>query len=460
MSLLKPTWAATFKLVLGALLLTSTGVSLSLSLPMATTDDAERRDAVEASAEFPLRYAVGLTPSLESIDVGSGGVTVFSAGAHSLGLRISLQNWPSDQPLQWRSAAPEVVHHITPGSNETRWLPDVPGDMASLRWEAEALPSDARLTLELVYHGYRGIYGVQARAAGDSGACNIDVACPEANSWNDPVRATVLITVGNGLSRSLCSGALLNNTANDGRPLLITARHCGVTPNNAASMNTVFNFQRSNCGGGDDGDDMRDMISGSTWLGESARADTTLVVLGSDVPNRFGAALGAWSAAPATPTSGVSIHHPAGDQKKISLYSTAATATDRQCISGVGLLGQCSGFTVDAWRVQWRRGVTEGGSSGSGLWNQNRALVGVLSGGASACSSPNGNDFFGRLAAAWDDSAAIRNALDPVSGGTSRSSDRRGSSGASEGGGGSLGGGVLLLLGIMAWCRRGIRRRW
>ncbi len=438
--------------VLGGLLVAATCLSHAHALPMVTTDDAERQAAVTASAEFPLRYAVGLAPSLADIDLGSGGITVFSGGARSLGLRIGLAHWPADLPLQWQSDELGVAHQIQPGNEETLWLPDVPGDMASLRWQADALPAEVRLVVELVYHGYRGIYGVQARAAGDSASCNIDVACPEANSWRDPVRATVLITVGNGFSRSLCSGAMLNNTANNGRPLLITARHCGVTQSNAASLNTVFNFQRSACRGGDDGDDMRDVIRGGTWLGESARADTTLVALSSAVPARFGATLAAWSAAPTAPSTGASIHHPAGDQKKISLFSRPASAQNNVRI-GSGSLLRPGGFNVDAWRVQWSDGVTEGGSSGSGLWDQNRALVGVLSGGASSCGNPNGNDLYGRLAVAWDESPAIRNALDPVSSGTSRTS-----TGGGSGGGGSTGGLLLLALGLMACWRRGIRR--
>ena len=457
MSLHNLRWATTLKRLLGSTLVMATCLGQAQALPMTTTDEAERQAAIEASAGIPLRYAVGLTPSLGEIDLSSGGITIFSAGARSLGLRIRLQQWPAARPLQWQSEERGVTHQIEPGGDETLWLPDVPGDMANLRWATDNLPHEARLTLELVYHGYRGIYGVQARAAGDSGTCNIDVACPEANSWSDPVRATVLITVGNGFSRSLCSGAMLNNTANNGRPLLITARHCGLTQSNAASLNTVFNFQRSSCGGGDDGDDMRDVIRGGTWLGESTRADTTLAVLSSAVPSRFGATLAAWSAATVTPASGASIHHPSGDQKKISLFSSPASAQNNVRIGG-GTLLRPGGFNVDAWQVRWSRGVTEGGSSGSGLWNQNRALVGVLSGGASSCSNPNGSDLYGRLAVAWDDSAAIRNALDPVSGGTSRSSAGGGNSSGSGGGGGSPAGLLLLVFTLMAWRRRQMRR--
>jgi hypothetical protein len=64
--------------------------------------------------------------------------------------------------------------------------------------------------------------------------------------------------------------------------------------------------------------------------------------------------------------------------------------------------------------------VTEPGSSGSPLYNAQRRLVGVLSGGASFCgASPNQlNDLYGMLAHAWEglgtDSTRVRNWLDPT----------------------------------------------
>ena len=41
--------------------------------------------------------------------------------------------------------------------------------------------------------------------------------------------------------------------------------------------------------------------------------------------------------------------------------------------------------------------VTEGGSSGSPLFNQNKQIVGTLSGGSSSCEKPNGANTYGKL---------------------------------------------------------------
>ena len=72
--------------------------------------------------------------------------------------------------------------------------------------------------------------------------------------------------------------------------------------------------------------------------------------------------------------NGVGIHHPAGDEKKISTYSR----NDDQC--GLGRYptptGVLSGRDSNGW------GVTEGGSSGSPLFNNNGLIIGTLTGGA------------------------------------------------------------------------------
>jgi len=219
------------------------------------------------------------------------------------------------------------------------------------------------------------------------------------------------------------------------------------------------------CMGANDGNVSRDVVSGSTWLAESVQADTTLVVLNSPVPRSFNAQYGEWSAVPTTPLSGVSVHHPNGDQKKISLFDDPATINNDVRVSDEGGLLGVNRVTVDAWGVRWQQGTTETGSSGAGLWNQNGVLVGVLSGGSSSCSNPTGTDLFGRLAVAWDESAGIRNALDPVSGGTARASSGQHATGALgsagdavDGGGGHFGGVSLLVLTVLLGIARRRRR--
>ena len=54
------------------------------------------------------------------------------------------------------------------------------------------------------------------------------------------------------------------------------------------------------------------------------------------------------------------------------------------------------------WKiVQWDRGVTEGGSSGSPLFNASKRVVGILTGGESVCGLPY-NDYFAKLSVSYN----------------------------------------------------------
>jgi hypothetical protein len=91
-----------------------------------------------------------------------------------------------------------------------------------------------------------------------------------------------------------------------------------------------------------------------------------------------------------------------------------------QPLTVTGYLAETGGGDTH-WRVlRWDSGTTEGGSSGSGLWNPEGRLVGQLSGGFAFCGSDpavcSGSgvgscDWYGRLAFAWDASDNSANRL-------------------------------------------------
>ena len=66
------------------------------------------------------------------------------------------------------------------------------------------------------------------------------------------------------------------------------------------------------------------------------------------------------------------------------------------------------------WRIDaWEDGTTEGGSSGSPLFNDDKQVIGQLHGGVASCFN-NINDYYGRLALSFD---YIKEWLDPDSSG-------------------------------------------
>jgi hypothetical protein len=124
-------------------------------------------------------------------------------------------------------------------------------------------------------------------------------------------------------------------------------------------------------------------VSGSQLLANSGGSDVALLRLNTTPPANYNVFYTGWDKTGTAPTSSTAIHHPSGDVKKISFDNNAATN------------GNFGG--AQCWRIlNWEDGTTEGGSSGSGLWNQNGLLVGQLFGGQASCSN-NINDYYGKF---------------------------------------------------------------
>lgn len=268
-----------------------------------------------------------------------------------------------------------------------------------LLWPASAGDTTPNIELNTVSHGFRGFDAATEKRLGDSGSCNIDVRCPLGADWTDEKRGVVLI-LRNGSDH--CSGSLINTTARDCRPLLLTAAHCMSSQSSVNSMQWIFNFERSACGSGSGSTDQQ--IAGGTLRATSGTTDFTLVELPQPVPEAWAPYYNGWSRSSSPATQVTGIHHPSGDAKKISRDNSGT------------VLGSSWGTTH--WRVpSWDQGVTEGGSSGSPLFDQDSRIVGQLHGGESSCSTPTWDEY-GRFDLSWtgggSSSSRLSDWLDPL----------------------------------------------
>jgi len=359
-------------------------------------------EAIAAVKGDPLHFAAGLPTNLRGGDgawdeprpgLARWRLAIASNGASSLSLRLEDLQLPVGASLYWiGEQRGDVQGPYGPGDSGTLWLPLVRD--ARGRLEAR-MPAGVRgqfgLRIAEAYHGYRGFQSGSATPKGRFGTsepCNIDSSCTEGAAWRQQSRSAVLLTIGNNV---LCSGTLVNNIAQDRRGLILTANHCGVRSGNIGTVRAYFNVARPcNCSALTGRIDQN--LAGATFLARDSQSDFTLFELEATPPTAFNPFYSGWDASNATPQSGVSIHHPSGDDKKIAVYGAPAVAVEDQPVES---------FVVDAWQVHWSAGTTEAGSSGAGLWNQNRRLVGVLSGGNASCANPGGADFFGRINRAW-----------------------------------------------------------
>lgn len=200
----------------------------------------------------------------------------------------------------------------------------------------------------------------------------------------------------------LCTGQLMNNTAQDNKRYLSTANHCISTQSAADSLVAYWKYESPTCrtpGSTESGTPISTsgnsivQTGGATLRATYQPADTTLLELNTAVPSAANAFWLGWDRSDAVPASAVAIHHANGDEKRISFENQPLLSSDT---GPAGVPGN------KHWHVTgWDLGTTEPGSSGSVLMNPQKRLVGVLSGGAASCSF-NFDDYFGRLNVAWE----------------------------------------------------------
>lgn len=267
----------------------------------------------------------------------------------------------------------------------------------------------SELILGTVVHGYKDLdvlMGNYMKNLNGSGDCNIDVNCPEGEGWENQIKSVARIVAGGGF----CTGSLVHNTSGDVIPYFLTARHCGT---NVAGWTFRFRWESPETGvscattapsvGGPN--DMT--INGSTLRASNTNADFSLLELNDEPDPQWDIYYNGWDNSDATNiTRTTGVHHPAGDIKKIC-HSEMAPNKSTQNFNGDP--------NAKFWFVpSWTDGVTEPGSSGSPLFNQDGKVVGVLSGGAAACVGTNNNgehDIYGRFGIAWDELSQQNNQL-------------------------------------------------
>ncbi len=267
-------------------------------------------------------------------------------------------------------------------NNETHGMfaiEPIPGDAITLEYYEPYSAPAGLLSISEVIHGYRDIYGIDKSGGSKAaGSCEININCPLGANWQDVKHAVTRVILGG----ALCSGSMINDTANDGKQYYITANHC--YGGNPAQWIFQFNYEATTCAGTTGSSQS---VTGCTLRTKSTSGDNCLVEITPTIPSSYNAYLEGWSRVTTAPTAGTGIHHPQGDIKKIS--TTAHAITTDATVGG-------------SWHVtQWDNGATEPGSSGSPLYDQNQRFVGQLYGGASKCGFPF-DDYYGKLAISWN----------------------------------------------------------
>lgn len=365
-------------------------------------------------------------------------------GAKALGLYFSEEvSIPEGGKLHaYNHKRSQYVGAYTSNTPGFKAMEMIEGDLITLEY---LMPAGATqmptIQLESVAYFYRGVEdriaffrdGTLEVTSGDRlhGSCQVDVACSEISGWEEQRDAAVHYSFSDGGGTYVCSGSVINNTNFDCTPFILSANHCGEPTSSGDFSGNVwyFNYQRPTCVPGNTAKytgALSETMSGGTFRASSAwgdypasasfnvdGSDFFLVEMTSDIPDSYGAYFAGWNRGTGVSGSGVGIHHPAGDEKKVSTYTDATYSTTYN-----------TGWSGAHWGVEWApttngHGVTEGGSSGSPLFDASGRIVGHLSGGSSFCSTPYSDDLYGKFNRAWDQEGTgaterLRNWLDPL----------------------------------------------
>ncbi len=328
-------------------------------------------------------------------------IEVTSPGAAAI--RLALETTVTDPDVSFRfaeSAGAQRVYGPYPANkvaaSKTYWSPVLEGDTATLEiyLPADVEPASVRLAIPQISHLVRAGMnllkaGEPTSDIGDAHSCEVDLVCVStpANLRQSKAVAKMVFTVAG--STFVCTGTLLNDSIASNTPYFFTAAHCMTSQEAASNLFTYWFFDAVSCTSPPNRTvpPYKTLAGGAMLLGRSVDYDWALLRLNAAPPP--GTIFSAWRAEPIAPSSSVTIvHHPEGDLKKVS----------QGIFTGDYTFSEGSVFS----EVRYTQGITEAGSSGSGLLTLAPAggfyeLRGGLYAGTSACFDLSQTDVYSRL---------------------------------------------------------------
>ena len=370
-----------------------------IQLPSAKLPAIPTEKLLKEDEEFPtpLRYAkvsaleVDILSEAEQIEVENGTVYLYQiAGENAHSLQTTFDSFYLPKGVEVYLYNEHMTLGAFTSSNNKPYksltTQDIPGNEVTVELfvPANAGTENISLTISGVSQAYRDIFTTKDTKE----SVFIDVNCQEGDNWQLEKHAVAKMTYQRDESSYLCTGALVNNTAEDGTPYFLTAYHCLNTTESAATLVTYFNYERNDCNGTTSNGLS---LSGASLKSTLADSDFTLLLLDETPTAAYKPYYAGWDRTENEPNITIGIHHPGGDYKKISVDFDPAFSYEYE----ITWDGDVVSPPNSHWVLEFDRGATAGGSSGSPLFNQKGQIIGQLHGGS------EGIDFYGKFSYSW-----------------------------------------------------------
>ena len=250
------------------------------------------------------------------------------------------------------------------------WLPSAEGHTLTVQITLPSAATIEALSIAVTSVAHR--FAALVPQADPDCPGHLDVACTTSQRVRDTMRSVARIRYEKTGGSYVCSGTLLTTRRvnDDDRlpPYFLTAHHCVPSAAVAGTVEAWWFWKHARCRSTQR--DPRFVVSygGADLLATSPAQDASLLRFKAALP--YGRRYAGWSTRD-VPLNGYvfAVHHPGGAE--------ARYATGRVQEIWTGYVGE--NLLRDALAVDWTRGLTEPGSSGSGLFRGDY-LAGVLSG--------------------------------------------------------------------------------
>ncbi|WP_342088073.1 trypsin-like peptidase domain-containing protein [Dyadobacter sp. OTU695] len=395
-----------------------------------------KQDSVEALHDYPRRFGKNFESDIDIIKEAKAQVIngksirlyeIESTNAYSINLIFDkiflspgaeLNIYNHDRSFIYGPVNSENVP-----SNGIFWTDLIPGNRIVIELtENDKNSGSSIIHISNVIHGYRRAFQQGSDNVpenfGTSLACHRDWTC-DGGAWRDEGDAVVMLML--DYATRWCSGALINNQRQDFKPYVLTAFHCLDNDATSGTLSTAernavnnwvyrFRYHSPTCSPLADGN-CYISFNGANFRAALQATDMTLLELMTQPRINHGVSFAGWDRSGSAATSAVGIHHPDGDVKKISFDNNAVSTNS----SSVTWTDGTTSPSNSHWNVGYDNGTTEGGSSGSPLFDQNKRIVGQLHGGPAGCAPIQKR--YGRFDKSWSlgttSDTRLRDWLDP-----------------------------------------------